>query len=105
MTTSLFRVDTFEVPAAALPAFLERVHLSDRLLAELPGCLQHRVLTRAGDGPGYDVVTIVEWANAAAMAAAKTAVQHRYAEEGFDPPAFMRGLGVKASMGSYADVL
>jgi len=82
---------------------MERVRRSDRLLAQQPGCLQHRVLTRHGDGAGYDVVTIVEWADRAAIAAARAAVERAYAAEGFDPAAYMDGLGVTRSMGLYAD--
>jgi hypothetical protein len=35
------------------------------------------------------------------MRAAKAAVHARYAAEGFEPAAFMRGLGVRADMASY----
>jgi heme-degrading monooxygenase HmoA len=97
-----FRVDRFAVPRHALAPFLERVRRSQRLLDEQPGCLQNLVLSRDdGAQAEIDVVTIVEWADDAAMRAAKASVQARYAAEGFDPAAFMRGLGVRADMVSY----
>ena len=100
-----FRVDRFAVPRAALAAFLERVRRSQRLLDEQPGCLQNLVLSRDdGAQADVDIVTIVEWADEAAMHAAKATVQARYAAEGFDPAAFMRGLGVRADMVSYLPV-
>jgi len=99
--TSVFRVDKFAVPAEAMPAFLERLHWVDRVLGKMPGCLQNMVLTQSGATSEYNVTTIVEWEDAEAMAAAKARVQARYAEEGFDPPAFMQGLGVLADMGLY----
>jgi hypothetical protein len=101
-TAGPFRVDRFAVPRDALATFLGRVRLSQRLLDEQPGCLQNLVLSRDdGVQPEVDVVTIVEWADDAAMRAAKAAVHARYAAEGFEPAAFMRGLGVRADMASY----
>lgn len=100
-STSLFRVDKFAVPAASLGAFLERVHNVDRLLASQPGCKQNMVLTQT-EGPGeFNVVTIVEWASAEAMAAARATMQAHYATEGFDPPVFMRSLGVRGDLSVY----
>ncbi|MGN6526506.1 MAG: antibiotic biosynthesis monooxygenase [Burkholderiaceae bacterium] len=100
-----FRVDRFAVPRAALAPFLERVRRSQRLLYEQPGCLQNLVLSRDdGTQADVDVVTIVEWADEPAMRAARATVQARYAAEGFDPAAFMRGLGVQADMVSYLPV-
>jgi heme-degrading monooxygenase HmoA len=102
-TTPVFRVDKFAVPADALPAFLARVKWVDQLLAQMPGCRQNLVLTQAGEsGSEFNVTTIVEWESAEAMAAAKARAQRRYAEEGFDPAAFMRRVGVRADVGVYA---
>jgi len=98
---TVFRVDKFAVPRHALPAFIERVCHIDQLLAAMPGCRQNLVLTGAAQGDEVNVVTLVEWASTEAMAAARAAVQARYAEEGFDPSAFMRQLGVRADMGTY----
>jgi heme-degrading monooxygenase HmoA len=100
--SSLFRVDKFTVPPASLPAFLARVHNVDRLLARQPGCKQNLVLTQT-EGPGeFNVVTIVEWASAEAMAQARAAMQAHYANEGFDPPAFMKSLGVRGDLSVYS---
>jgi len=100
---STFRIDRFKVPEIALPAFMSRVHRIDRMLAAMPGCLQHLVLEQSGGPDDLRVVmTLVEWADVAAMAVARAAVQEEYAREGFDPPAFMRALGVQAEFGVYA---
>jgi heme-degrading monooxygenase HmoA len=102
MSASLFRVDKFAVPPASLPAFLERVRRVDHLLATQPGCRQNLVLTQT-DGPGeFNVVTLVEWADAAAMAQARATVQAHYTSEGFDPPSFMKSLGIRADMSVYS---
>lgn len=98
--TAVFRIDRFAVPADAMPAFLDQLQRIDRLLATLPGCVQHRVLTQA-EGE-FNVLTLVEWESEAAMAAARGVVQRRYAEDGFDPPTFMRWLGVRPDFGLFA---
>ncbi|HET7793399.1 MAG TPA: antibiotic biosynthesis monooxygenase [Rhizobacter sp.] len=100
-SASVFRLDHFVVPADALQRFMERVHHVDRALAALPGCRQNLVLVQPGEGAEYKVATLVEWADQAAVDAARAHMQRQYAAEGFDPPAFMRQLGVRADMGAY----
>jgi heme-degrading monooxygenase HmoA len=100
-TAAVFRVDWFAVPAEALPTFMERVRRVDQRLAALPGCQRNLVLVHPGDGAESRVITLVEWADPQALAAAKAVMQKEYAEEGFDPPAFMRQLGVRADLGTY----
>ncbi len=103
-TDAIFRIDGFAVPTAALPAFLERVRLTQAALDGLPGCKQNLVLTRSGGAGEFNLVTIVEWSDAASMANAKAHMQARYAEEGFDPASFMQELGVKPDFGLYQSV-
>jgi len=99
---SVFRIDKFAVPADVLPAFIEQVHQTQETLGALPGCQQNLVLTQTG-GPGeFNVVTIVEWVNTQAIVAATAVMQKKYAEEGFDPSAFMQTLGVRADLGLYS---
>ena len=97
----VFRIDRFQVPAAAVAPFLARVHGIRELLAPQPGCRQNLVLTEAGEEGVLRVMTLVEWVSAEAMAAARASVQRCYADEGFDPQAFMRQLGVVADFGVY----
>jgi hypothetical protein len=60
------------------------------------------VLTQT-EGPGeFNVVTIVEWADAAAMANTRATMQAHYAREGFDPPTFMDSLGVRGDLSVYS---
>lgn len=98
---SVFRIDKFAVPAAVMPDFLPRLRRIDGLLAQQPGCLQNLVLVASDASAEFNVLTLVEWADAEAMATARTAVQAQYAKEGFDPAAFMRQLGVRADLGSF----
>lgn len=102
--TSIFRIDKFVVPPAAMLAFMARVQRTRNILSTLPGCRQNLVLTQTG-GPGeFNVITIVEWANAEAFADARSAMEERYAREGFDPGSFMRSLGVRGDLGLYTEV-
>ena len=98
---SVFRIDKFFAPPEALPSFLERLRHIQEILSAIPGCQQNLVLTQTGGTGEFNVLTIVEWASAQAMNAAKTIVQKKYAEEGFDPESFMIKLGVRAELGIY----
>jgi hypothetical protein len=98
---SVFRIDKFVVPPAAMSAFMARVFRIQRLLGALPGCKQNLVLTQTG-GPGeFNVVTLVEWASAQAMSDAKSSIDAQYAGEGFDPASFMTSLGVRGDLALY----
>lgn len=99
--TPVYRIDRFNVPAHALPNFMERLRLTQHLLDQLPGCRQNLVLTQPDLAGEFNLMTVVEWSSEAHMAAAKTAMQARYVQEGFDPGAFMRELGVMADLGTY----
>ena len=97
----LYRIDKFHVPLAAKTDFLQRIQRTHVLLDTLSGCQQNLVLLGAETAQQLELVTVVQWQDAAACAAAKTEVQRHYAEEGFEPAAFMRALGVRADIGSF----
>lgn len=100
---SVFRVDKFVVPSQSISAFIERIHHVQGMLGELPGCLQKHVLIQTGDSSEFDVVTVVEWANADAVAAAQAVMQKQLASEGFDLQAFRKKLGVRGDSGMYRE--
>jgi hypothetical protein len=102
-STSVFRVDKFVVPSQSISAFVERIHHVQRVLGDLPGCLQKHVLTQTGDSSEFDVVTVVEWASADAVAAARVVMQKQFAVEGFDLQAFRKKLGVRGDSGMYRE--
>ncbi len=100
-SASVFRIDKFVVPSQSLPAFVERIRHVQRMLETLPGCLQKHVLTQTGDASEFDVVTVVEWASADAVASAQAVMQKQLASEGFDLQAFRKKLGVRGDSGLY----
>jgi len=101
LSASLFRIDKFIVPPASMPAFLARLRHVMGQLGSLPGCRQNLVLTQSG-GPGeFNVVTLVEWANAEAMGQARVAMEAFHAQEGFDTEAFRKQLGIRVDQGTY----
>lgn len=102
-STSVFRIDKFVVPSQSISAFVERIHHVQRMLGEQPGCLQKHVLTQTGDSSEFDVVTVVEWASADAVAAAQAVMQKQFAVEGFDLQAFRKKLGVRGDSGMYRE--
>ncbi|WP_431095486.1 antibiotic biosynthesis monooxygenase [Polaromonas aquatica] len=100
----VFRVDKFVVPAESLPEFVAQLRRAHQILATLPGCQQKHVLTQTGGDGQFNVVTVVEWANAQAVASAQAVMQGRFEEEGFDPATFRRKLGVRGDSGFYSRV-
>ncbi|MBA3595250.1 MAG: antibiotic biosynthesis monooxygenase [Polaromonas sp.] len=101
-STSVFRVDKFVVPSQSMGAFVERVRQVQQTLCSLPGCLQKHVLTQTGDSSEFDVVTVVEWASADALAAGQAVVLKQLASEAFDQQAFRKKLGVRGDSGLYS---
>jgi heme-degrading monooxygenase HmoA len=102
---SVYKVDRFTVPAAAMIAFTARLEQISHTLADQPGCLQSLILVEQGAiGGNQEVVTVVHWESEATFAAARVKLQMRYAAEGFNPPTFMRELGVNASMGVFREL-
>lgn len=101
---AFYRIDKFIVPAAAKTAFLHRIQRTHALLDSLPGCQQNLVLVGGETEQQLELVTVVQWQDAAACAAAKAKVQRHYLDEGFEPAAFMRELGVRADMGSFQSI-
>ena len=68
------------------------------------GCRQNLVLTQPDLAGEFNVMTLVEWSHESHFAAAKAVMQARYAQERFDPAAFMQQLGVQADLGTYRHV-
>ena len=100
----LFRVDKFVVPQEARDAFLEKVRETHAILSRQPGFLRDLLLEQYA-GPGkFNIVTLVEWQNEAANAAARTAVEAARADTGFDPQAFMARLNIEADMANYRSI-
>jgi heme-degrading monooxygenase HmoA len=100
-SATVFRIDKFVVPTEVIPSFVAQMQRVQQTLRTLPGCLRNQVLTQT-DGPGeFNVITLVEWASEQAVAAAQVAVKKKFAQEGFDPVAFVQQNGVRADLGFY----
>jgi heme-degrading monooxygenase HmoA len=98
---SIFRIDRFVVPTEALPAFMERLRFTQQTLDTLSGCKQNLVLKQEDSPDESRIITLVEWSDTEAITAAKATMLAKYTEEGFDPAAFIRELGVQGDMGVY----
>lgn len=101
VSTAVFRVDKFVVPAAVLHTFIEQMRHIQGLLRNQPGCQRDLLLTQTGGAAEFNVVRIIEWSNAEAVAAATVVMQKKFADEGFDPAAFAKGLGIRTDLGFY----
>jgi quinol monooxygenase YgiN len=101
LSATVFRVDKFIVPAPVLSTFVDQMQQIQRTLRTLPGCLRATVLTQTGGTGEFNALTLVEWENDDAVAAAQQTVQKKFAEEGFDPKGFVQRLGVRSDLGLY----
>jgi heme-degrading monooxygenase HmoA len=104
MTSTIYRVDKFIVPAPAKEAFLAKVRATHALLRTLPG-FKKDVLLEQISGPGYyNYVTLAEWSDMAAIEAAKTEVHQLHARMNFNPQEMFERLGIKADLGNYQSI-
>jgi heme-degrading monooxygenase HmoA len=100
--SSIYKIDRFSVPQAALPAFIERLRAIQQQLEGQPGCLQNLVLTGSNTSDDMrELVTVVQWESEQAFAAARAEVGQRYVAQGFDPKRFMQQHSVNASLGEF----
>jgi hypothetical protein len=103
-SSPLYRVDRFIVPANGRDEFLARVHDTHAVLRQQGGFLQDMILEQQS-GPGaFNIVTVVEWANAEVVGRVSEAVAKRHAEIGFDRREMIARLGITADIASYARV-
>lgn len=99
---SIFRIDSFAVPANSRAAFLSQVQETKDFLDQQRGCLQNLVLEHHSGADRFNLVTVVEWESQDAFAAARAAMMAKRQETGFNPESFLKTLGIEANMSNYA---
>ncbi|MBO3759026.1 hypothetical protein J5J10_14155 [Ciceribacter sp. L1K23] len=87
-SASIFRIDRFDCPRDSLAAFADRLALIHGYFDTLSGCLYNRVAIMEVEDR-IEVVTVVEWENAASLRQAKAAVDAFYESTQFEPAAFL----------------
>ena len=101
MNSPVFRVDKFVVPAAIKDEFLARISDTHTILQNCDGFVRDQILEQYGGTGKFNIVTIVEWADQAAIDAAVVAVNAARKETGFDPQAYMSESGIEADLALY----
>lgn len=100
----LYRIDTFTLPEAARAEFVAQSLRTISLLRTLPGFIRDRWFEKVS-GPGtVNVVTMVEWQDAASIDNAIPAVRAMHAANGFDAAAFSRAHGIVESKAVYEEL-
>lgn len=100
----IYRVDKFMVPDRSRAEFVEKVRETHEILRTLPGFEEDSILEKT-DGPGeFNMVTIVVWRDADAIAAARETMKARQQEAGFDPGETMKRLGIQADLVNYRQI-
>ena len=100
-SAEIYRVDKFVVPEAARDEFLARIRETHELLRRQPGFIRDAILEQVA-GPGkFNIVTIAEWQDQAAIDAARDVVRRAHAQRGFSPQETMKRLGIEADIADY----
>jgi len=101
LTSSVYKVDKFAVPAASIDAFVAKLTETHAFLDDMEGCIQNLILTQESGPGGYNIVTIVEWRDQACLDRARSLAAERYRESGFEPATMIDALGIRADLGNY----
>lgn len=94
-------IDKFLVPASAMGEFMDRVNINRKMISTMTGFVEDQAYERKDESGNVILITVAVWQNAQALQAAKTDVQERYKQEGFDPAAFMQRLHIVMDRGTY----
>lgn len=97
---TVLRIDRFTCPLAHWLTFAERLAFIDGHLRSHPHCRMSRVASSERDGQVY-VITIAEWDSRDALVAAKQEMAAVYAENGFDPAAFLSQHGIESEFATF----
>lgn len=102
--STVYRVDKFVVPESARDEFVARIRETHEILRQQPGFVRDAILEQVA-GPGrFNIVTIAEWEDQAAIDAAREVVRRAHAQRGFSPQETMRRLGVEADIADYRPI-
>jgi hypothetical protein len=99
---SVYRIDKFIVPPRARQEFLAKVLETHDLLGVMEGCRQNLILEQVSGTGRYNIVTVVEWADADALEKAKSALMNKRKQDKFDPKEMFARLGIETDMSNYA---
>jgi heme-degrading monooxygenase HmoA len=101
ISTPLYFIDKFFVPAAAIDEFRERMSKNRTILKTLPGFLRDDAYSYKDANGNLICVTIAVWKDRDAIEKARQAVQAEYKKEGFDMPAMLSRLQITIDRGVY----
>ena len=96
-----FRIDSFSVPDASREEFEQAMRRSLAFIGTLPGLLGQVAFEKASGPTTFNVVTMAVWESKEAVEKAAEEVRAYYGRIGFDVPATLARLGVKAELGYF----
>jgi len=101
--SSAFRIDSFDIPPAAMPEFQAAAQRSVEVLSTQPGFVGSRVFEKIGGDGRFNIVTIAEWTDLASIAAAGPVLRDAHLAAGFDAERFIRTHGIDESRAVYTE--
>lgn len=96
-----FRIDAFDVPAAARDDFYAAMRRNLAFIETRPGFCWHLVFEKTSGASSFNVVTIAVWESREALEKAATEVRAYYQRIGFDMRDMCARWGVTAEVGNY----
>ena len=97
----LYRIDTFSLPEAARPEFELRSSQTIALLRKQPGFVRDHWFEKVSGNGSVDMITMVEWEDAASIDSAGQAARAMHAANGFDAAVFVRQHSIIESKAVY----
>lgn len=97
----IFRVDKFNVPKASMESFKALVERTHQVLQQQPGFIRDLILEQVDGAGKFNIVTIAEWQDQAAIEQARRVITELHAAMEFNPQETMQRLGIEADFGNY----
>ncbi len=100
----IYRIDKFQVPAAARAELLQNLQRTHKVIQAQPGFIQDFIFEQIS-GPGtFNFITMVVRESADALNAAKQRVTAHHAATGFNPHELFARLGIQADIANYTAI-
>jgi hypothetical protein len=99
----VYRVDKFDVPDESRDEFWASVRRTHAVLREQPGFLDDVLLEKYSGSGRFNVVTIVRWSSADALASAGGGVRDPPPAAEFRPAEFLVRAGIDSDLANYRE--
>ncbi|MDR8393760.1 antibiotic biosynthesis monooxygenase [Aliifodinibius sp. S!AR15-10] len=97
-------INRFIVPGQAKEEFVERLHINQDYIKNLPGFVEDRAYQRTDEDGNLVCITVAVWEDEESLSNAKEAVKEEYQRQGFDPAEFFQQNDITAERGIFTKI-